>query len=283
MLPAADKDPDMNAQRGYSAVIGTMPNWLLLERADPLSNLLCRLACAKEPINDIEKRTLIIKAIGQLYGRPGLVFNVIIQKLYDCLISLMSDYSIDFRGDVGSFIRESAMTSLCQLKHHLDEAQVLRVQLEILGQAVDRLDRVRWCSYELLSNFSPWPIQLPFPLGKSTPPSKLLDSLPSSWLTEKPIISGWINSAGCLTPSIGDPSFVAFLKHQETILPCFYELCDELFRPDHRLCHAYICVLTKLRRAGLDIPDFSEKIEAVLRSKCPNKIKFSCNELRLLL
>jgi hypothetical protein len=215
LLPGADKSPDINVQRGYSLAIGAIPRWLAVERQRPLAILLVRLAQITSPINDIEKRCNIIDSIQRIFSLSQLDLEIR-QNMYVTLISLIDDYSVDSRGDVGSMIREAAMKALAIMMPINIELSI-KFMGKLLGQAVDRLDRVRWTAFEILSSLltgerkDEWNSILGdagsklLPLNKEIPLQTFLiriSVLLNNDNFRKPLLLGWINSAGCTNPNL---------------------------------------------------------------------------------
>lgn len=215
LLPGADKSHDINVQRGYSLALGAMPRWLLLERQRPLAILLCRLAQTTSPINDIEKRCNIIESIQRLFSLSQLDPEIR-ENIYVALINLIDDYSIDSRGDVGSKIREAAMKALA-IMTPINVELSIKFMGKLLSQAVDRLDRVRWTAFEILSSLlmgegkNEWNSMLGdaglklLPLNKDISLQEFMSRISVLLHSEnfrKPLLLGWINSAGCTNPNI---------------------------------------------------------------------------------
>lgn len=237
VLPGADKDPDASAQRGFAAAVGAMPTWLLLDRLGPLTNLLCRLAAAAGPAGSVDRRVRIITAMGQLYGRDLPLPEATRDQLFAGLLPLTDDYTMDARGDVGSFVREAALTALCALGARLDAHQARLLLGRLLQQAADRLDRVRGTALRLLG-----------PLGSAAVAEGVLSHAALAGLLPDadlglPVAKGWVNAAGCATPSVGGPAMAALLPHVGGILPVILGHPDEFF--GGRLCRATLLVLQK--------------------------------------
>lgn len=282
-LPAADKDFDPNAQKGFSAVLGAMPTWLIRQRLVPLSNLLLRLANAKEPINDIDKRVLIVRSIGHIFYRPELELPAdLLDHVMDCLIQQTTDYSIDSRGDVGSFIREEALRALSSLFPIMNPVQIEKFLGKLLHQAFDRLDRIRGLARTLLTKH-PWPVHVPCEtLQNEIGAGGLLYDL----RFQTDILTGWINSAGSPTPSVATPAWDALKAHFDQVLPAIIK-SDSWWHPDHRLFRPLIATLFKWSD-DLESKRSMELIEGVAkvlvqnlkREKCP--IQSQIEAIRLL-
>ncbi|KAK5823035.1 tubulin folding cofactor D C terminal-domain-containing protein [Linnemannia elongata] len=108
--------------------------------------------------NAVNSVTNIIKVLGADYKR--VISHSLSNKILQMYFRGLEDYSVDHRGDVGSWIREASMQGLqtmvpivARLDHHLtasqadqrylsdeDHAQVLA---KLLQQSVEKIDRIR--------------------------------------------------------------------------------------------------------------------------------------------
>ena len=59
------------------------------------------------------------------------------------MTSCLDDYTIDSRGDIGSWIRIAACESLVQLSQYLSELDVRDAVARLLRVSVEKMDRVR--------------------------------------------------------------------------------------------------------------------------------------------
>ena len=79
-------------------------------------------------------------------------WQVFVPNLYDCYLLALKEYTIDSRGDIGAWVRESAMTGLHTLTNLVFQANFVSVLNEdlmanviggIAQQAVERIDGIR--------------------------------------------------------------------------------------------------------------------------------------------
>lgn len=167
VLPAADKDRSVHAQRGFSLAIGAFPNWLLMERFAPICKLLSRLIQSTSPINHIEKRCNLILACKHLFSRyeaiemPDSHLGPF-KQIFDTLLNSLDDYTIDSRGDIGSKVRAVAIDALKSIvsagiliKSLLpNEVQSVHDQFTaaLLRHVFDKMDRLRLQALDALSS-----------------------------------------------------------------------------------------------------------------------------------
>lgn len=141
VLPAADKDRNLNAQRGFTLAIGVFPVWLYIERFAPVNRLLTRIIDNKAVL--IEKRVNAIRALGSLLraiqaSRLDIPDQESFAAALSVLLAAMDDYTVDSRGDVGSLVRLAAMQAFGRLG--LDDG---RFSGKLVRHLVDKLDKLR--------------------------------------------------------------------------------------------------------------------------------------------
>lgn len=71
-----------------------------------------------------------------------------LNKIFECFLMALEEYTIDNRGDIGAWVREAAMNALHKFivtapHEYLDEAKVLAIVRGLLQQAVEKIDRTR--------------------------------------------------------------------------------------------------------------------------------------------
>lgn len=134
-LTGIEKERDVNYQKGLLGALSTCPESFFSKHGTVIIKLLLKTAKTTLPINDIEKRCIAIDSIGKLLQ---IYKSTEIEAIKDCLVSsLLCDYSIDTRGDVGSKVRMAAL-KLVEGLPRCPEIDDL-----ILEQAFARLDRLR--------------------------------------------------------------------------------------------------------------------------------------------
>ena len=146
ILPGADRDPDQMAQLGYTMAISGMPNWLYKTRQTPLLKQLDRISRGVGfTVPNIEKQCAAIQAIEHLICKAGVApdSNEDSIKISQLLIDLMFNWTVDSRGDVGSYLREAVINAgLVLLK--IDVAFPVETFIErLLRLSFERLERIR--------------------------------------------------------------------------------------------------------------------------------------------
>jgi hypothetical protein len=142
---------------GFAQAIGYFPVSVLEEKGQDIFKKLmecCNLtantaSCAesrKEAINSLKK---LCETLGLSKAE---IWKPFLDDLYNCFFNGLVDYTNDNRGDIGSWVREAAISAIFTLTNLVYEAGYLDVLTEdlmtkIVGgisqQAVERIDRTR--------------------------------------------------------------------------------------------------------------------------------------------
>ena len=181
--------PLPGARRGFALALSTLPATLLSASSSRLALVVTALVAGVQPNlqSDAESRRNCLQALARITtgscerdsqqrgaeqerielallstevgGRP-LCSRVLSACLLGC-----NDYATDNRGDVGSWVREAAMSTMsrvlnaladCHHKSSIAPSAVLSVELTdqcvaaLLQQAVEKIDRVRECAGQVL-------------------------------------------------------------------------------------------------------------------------------------
>jgi hypothetical protein len=160
------------ARRGFALALGPLPAHLLSKH---WRQVLGSLGAASRLIGDEERddaearvnAVSSLSSVSQELGRPGgCAAEELLQELdscvLPCMVDALEDYTIDNRGDVGSWVREEAMRGLaacCGLRHELRvgaapsgegerEAEGgasldTKIVRAVAKQAFEKIDRVR--------------------------------------------------------------------------------------------------------------------------------------------
>lgn len=151
-LSGIEKERDVNYKKGLLGALSTCPASFFSKNGSLVIKLLLKTAKTTLPINDIEKRCVAIESIDRISKIYKYELNFSLIK--DCLISsLLCDYSIDTRGDVGSKIRLAAM----KLADNIPKCT--EIDDLILEQAFSRLDRLRIPAIEVFFPGEPQEIE----------------------------------------------------------------------------------------------------------------------------
>lgn len=125
-------------KRGNSMAISAFPQSLIIQNSHQILSFLFEIV---DPgLNtDAESRRNGVDSLSNL----EFLFN---DDMLNVFIKCLDDYSIDSRGDVGSWIRESAIkgiTRMVQVEAINDLELVTRAILGVLQQSAEKIDRVR--------------------------------------------------------------------------------------------------------------------------------------------
>jgi hypothetical protein len=151
------------AARGYCLGLGALPGALLAPASDRVIDVLIAATCrtlaesgSEAAGQDAELRRNAVDGLGDVctaLHAVGALQAAQIQRAFSAVMAAFCDYAMDNRGDVGSWVRESAMTV---------GAAMVRLQLQVEGdgggliadmceqifpalvkQAVEKIDRLR--------------------------------------------------------------------------------------------------------------------------------------------
>ncbi len=134
-ISAVNTDENPAATRGYSLALGSLPSKLLAPSLDTLESVidcLCRSSNPNSKVggegdaetrkNSIESLFRVCETVGigispeANCNYPTVALNPdLVKKVFGALLDAMKDYNTDRRGDVGSWSRMAAMTSMEQL------------------------------------------------------------------------------------------------------------------------------------------------------------------------
>lgn len=100
--------------------------------------------------DSVKALTNVVQTIGfERIGGLTILGNAnCLDKIFECCLLALQEYTIDNRGDIGAWVREAAMTALYKLivtvpTTYLDETKVHAIVCGLLQQAVEKIDRTR--------------------------------------------------------------------------------------------------------------------------------------------
>jgi tubulin-specific chaperone D len=198
-IDGLEKDDNPGLRRGFTLALGALPKHLLVPRLEEIvSRLLSSIRVEKEKSKrDAETRRnsarsiiRVVRSVGVECGGKDvemLVSKDQISSIFDGLIGGMNDYSIDRRGDVGSWVRMASMESLEELttiladtEHRLSQSNVVLMMANVCRQMADKIDRVREAAGKTLERLLRSAIDLTsFPVLQNV--VKKLDKKPIDW------------------------------------------------------------------------------------------------------
>lgn len=173
LLPGAHS---VSARRGAALALGELPGWLLLSKhAQVLEGLSNAIKIELNPeLRDIETRVNAVKSLPRIVSaffvnktasnlvfEPTLLENSVLLPI----LGALDDYTSDNRGDVGSWVREAAMSSMHDVLTTLGSAHIAEhgtVKLlaqtflsKCVRQASERIARIRESAGSLLQKLAP--------------------------------------------------------------------------------------------------------------------------------
>ncbi|XP_064617512.1 tubulin-specific chaperone D-like [Liolophura sinensis] len=148
-------------RRGYALAIGALPKFMLEGKLKPvLASLIQTATVTVKQEKWAESRRDALKAITSVSctvdvdpeGSGNHVLNTDnVADIYQIFITVMSDYTLDSRGDVGAWVREAAMTGFQTLTSRLAQSHPALLQPSVIKaifcnlvqQACEKIDRTR--------------------------------------------------------------------------------------------------------------------------------------------
>jgi len=160
MLHVVATDDNPGAVRGFVSAVGRLPRWCLVQLREELLPVLLECAGGRpgEEEGDPESRRNATVSLGEVVealGTDPTVDDGLTQTemltVHRGLMRCLSDYALDKRGDVGSWVRTAALHVVTQLMtsvatHRgdwLTQEVVESTVCAILQQSLEKIDRVR--------------------------------------------------------------------------------------------------------------------------------------------
>ena len=168
-------DDDINFRRGAAGALSVLPSNLLFPIKAKVLVALCKAATNRksgsekkrsplDPSNDdAEARAAATESLAAvcctlgLDLQKGLCREEVIDVALPALLDALCDYSVDKRGDVGSWVREAAMEAigaigilLCNARE-LSQDVSLAILNGLLKQSVEKINRIRETAGKVLA------------------------------------------------------------------------------------------------------------------------------------
>lgn len=260
------------AARGYCLGLGALPGALLAPASDRVIDVLVAATCRKLAESgseaagqDAELRRNAVDGLGSVcmaLHSVGALQPVQMNRAFAAVMAAFTDYAMDNRGDVGSWVREAAMAvgaSMVRLQLIETSAQdddLIAKMCEqifpaLVKQAVEKIDRLRGHAGTTLQGL----LHNEPPLGEWVPNAdKILAAIPSdtkiNWQSSKdsfpplvgllntdayhyPVLSGLVVSVGGLTESLlkhGRDELLTQLEEAEDPEELVQRVADSLLR-----------------------------------------------------
>nr|XP_033817099.1 tubulin-specific chaperone D isoform X1 [Geotrypetes seraphini] len=146
---------------GFSLALGALPSFMLKGRQQQVLEGLRKVTClTPATLSFVEARRDALKAIAKVCQTVGVdtkgsqadgICEEDVSLIYKTFLDCMNDYTTDSRGDVGAWVRESAMTRLVEItlllvqtKPELIGTDVCRRMMCCLAQqSSEKIDRFR--------------------------------------------------------------------------------------------------------------------------------------------
>lgn len=190
-LKGAENDLEEKIRMGYLCALGALPDFMVLPKLDQIIDCLVKYCqvprpsvlqettsdgSGKQPENlitfkwsearreSVRSLSNIVQTVGFSCDSENSISNAkYFDKVFQCYMKALEEYSVDNRGDIGAWVREAAMNALYQLfttcpKSILRPEHVQLVLLGLVQQAVEKIDRTRGLAGRLfcsLVNFEP--------------------------------------------------------------------------------------------------------------------------------
>ncbi|KAH8317763.1 hypothetical protein KR074_009400 [Drosophila pseudoananassae] len=170
-LKGAENDLEEHIRMGYIAALGVLPDFMIrphLHRIldslvkhslTPLQAVLVgEMGGDRENIQayrwsearteSVKALTKVVKTVGYEGGLDSFSERGNFNKVIDCLLKALDEYTLDNRGDIGAWVREAAMSSLYEIVTEcppelLSSEHVHNIVVGFMQQAVEKIDRTR--------------------------------------------------------------------------------------------------------------------------------------------
>lgn len=166
---------------GYALAIGSLPKFMLKPKLEKIIKELCEKSIFPEDSNPnlaitffSASRRDCIKSLSRIVNTIGFEeddgndIRVYLEFLFNAFLKGLDEYVIDKHGDIGSWVREAAMTALYNLiikcPKNLLQAQIINsAMLGLFKQGCEKIDKIRSISGKILSQLihSPPPSEIP--------------------------------------------------------------------------------------------------------------------------
>ncbi|EDV57417.1 tubulin-specific chaperone D [Drosophila erecta] len=169
-LRGAENDLEEHIRMGYIAALGVLPSLMIRTHLPaimdslvkhcltPLQAVLVGEMGDRENIQtyrwseartqSVRALTKLVKTVGYGGGIDSFAETKNFNKVIECLLKALEEYTLDNRGDIGAWVREAAMSSLYEIvttcpPDLLAQEQVHKIVVGFMQQAVEKIDRTR--------------------------------------------------------------------------------------------------------------------------------------------
>ncbi|KAL0480493.1 tubulin-folding cofactor D [Acrasis kona] len=155
-INALKEDDALSVRRGYILLLGNVPDCIISDSSQfesIINVLILRSKVEQEEIHrDADSRSSAIDSLINFVSHSKFFnsTNSSHSSIFQCVVDCSNDYSVDKRGDVGSFVREASMRAIDYLlTQSSSSVPVLSIQQSnaligiLLKQQCEKIDRVR--------------------------------------------------------------------------------------------------------------------------------------------
>ncbi|XP_055684978.1 tubulin-specific chaperone D [Lutzomyia longipalpis] len=171
-LKGAENDLEENIRMGFLAALGALPKFMYMQNFEEILGVLLK-QCLVPPTtgtteNPItakwsEARCESVKALTNMTqtvgfeGEKSFGNPQILQRVFNCLLLALEEYTLDNRGDIGAWVREASMNGLFTVvttcpQDILQPSVVHSIMTEFAQKAVEKIDRTRGLAGKLFCN-----------------------------------------------------------------------------------------------------------------------------------
>lgn len=175
-LKGCENNLEEHVRMGYLSAVGGLPKFMIEHKFDQTLSILIRQSLVPRfgasgsnentiILNWSEARRDSVKALTRFIQTIGfdeislisIAHSNYLDRVFDCLLKALEEYTKDNRGDIGAWVREASMNALYSIlttcpHQYLKPDIVHSIMLGFIQQAVEKIDRTRGLAGKLFSN-----------------------------------------------------------------------------------------------------------------------------------
>ncbi|KAH8289902.1 hypothetical protein KR018_000977 [Drosophila ironensis] len=186
-LKGADNDMEEHIRMGYIAALGVLPDFMMRPHLPALLDSLVKHSLtplqavlvaqmggnceniqtyrwSEARSESVRALTNVVKTVGYGGGPDSFSDPENFNKVLNCLLKALEEYTLDNRGDIGAWVREAAMNALYEIvtecpPEMLTAAHMYHILVGFFQQSVEKIDRTRGLAGRLackLVHHEPW-------------------------------------------------------------------------------------------------------------------------------
>uniref|UniRef100_A0A8C9TIV3 Tubulin-specific chaperone D n=1 Tax=Scleropages formosus TaxID=113540 RepID=A0A8C9TIV3_SCLFO len=144
------RSPEVLTRCGCALALGSLPRFMIRSKLQQVLNTHMSLRCLNPHFITLSRRVYATAGVSTQGSPDSFLCLNNVTKVYGALLDCMNDYTTDSRGDVGSWVREAAMTSLMDVTFLVvaSDPELLTPDCErmmccLAQQAAEKIDRCR--------------------------------------------------------------------------------------------------------------------------------------------